>query len=218
MGAASQHRFPAPVLPSRRGPSAARRMFRSGNSRGYAAFCWSFSDPDLSRLGHWRLPRAAFIGGCADGWSCRIGEVDVRVKQPWSDISEEDLHAYLDGALDAARRFRVAAYLARFPQQAARLEAFRAQKEGMQALFDDVAHETPPKRLVRIMAKRSWLRSWAPMIVAGGIAGLLLLAGSTFARQLGVLHASAEPPVSAATSRSVIPPPPAPAKLSNIRT
>ncbi len=138
------------------------------------------------------------------------------MKQPWSDISEEDLHAYLDGALDAARRFRVAAYLARFPQQAARLEAFRAQKEGMQALFDDVAHETPPKRLSRIMAKRSWLRSWAPMIVAGGIAGLLLLAGSTFAQQLAVLHASAEPPVSAATSRTVIPPPPAPAKLPHI--
>jgi len=134
-----------------------------------------------------------------------IGEVEARVKQPWSDISEEDLHAYLDGALDAARRFRVAAYLARFPQQAARVEAFRAQKEGMQALFDDVARETPPKRLSRIMPKRSWLRSWAPMIVAGGIAGLLLLAGSTFAQELAALHASA-----------VTPPPPAPTKLSHV--
>jgi anti-sigma factor RsiW len=139
------------------------------------------------------------------------------VKQPWSDISEEDLHAYLDGALDAARRFRVAAYLARFPQEAARVEAFRAQKEGMQALFDDVAHETPPRRLVRIMAKRSWLRSWTPVIIAGGIAGLLLLGGSTFAQQLAVLHASADPPVSPAASRSVIPPPPAPTKPSHLR-
>jgi anti-sigma factor RsiW len=148
--------------------------------------------------------------------SCRFDEMEAQVKQPWSDISEEDLHAYLDGALDAARRFKVAAYLARFPQQAARVEAFRAQKEGMQALFDDVARETPPKRLIRIMAKRSWLRSWAPMIVGGGVAGLLLLAGSTFARQLAVLHASADPPVSAAASRSVIAPPSAPAQPARL--
>jgi len=191
-------------------------MFRRGNSRAYAAFCESFPTrtfPDLDIGGSparlQRRPRRWLV--------LSIWRSGSRVKQPWSDISEEDLHAYLDGALDAARRFRVAAYLARFPQEAARLEAFRAQKEGMQALFDGVARETPPKRLVRIMAKRSWLRSWTPVIVAGGIAGLLLLAGSTFAQQLGVLHASADPPVAAAASRSVIPPPPVPAKPTHLR-
>lgn len=129
------------------------------------------------------------------------------------DITEEDLHAYVDGALDAERRYQIAAFLAGAPAQAARVEAFRAQKAGIEALFEDVAREPPPKRLKRMVIRRSSLRALrrlAPMIAAGGVAGLLLLAGSALGQHLPWLHTSAtgaDPAAHTAAPAPVLPPP-----------
>ncbi len=70
-------------------------------------------------------------------------------------MNEEELHAYVDGALDPARRLNVATYLAAHPWDAARMEAFRAQQEGVRALFDHVLDQPVPERLREIMQRHS---------------------------------------------------------------
>lgn len=50
-------------------------------------------------------------------------------------IIEEELHAYLDGELPAARRAAVEAYLREHPDDARRLEAYRADGEAIDRIF-----------------------------------------------------------------------------------
>lgn len=59
-------------------------------------------------------------------------------------ITERDIHAYVDGELSPARRAQVEAYLALQPDDAARVEAYRAQNIGMHALFDHYTVESLP--------------------------------------------------------------------------
>ncbi|MEO1766606.1 anti-sigma factor family protein [Thiobacter aerophilum] len=63
------------------------------------------------------------------------------------EIDEHSLHAYLDDALDGPRRAQVEAYLAQHPDAAARVSAWRHQKEALHALFDPVLEEPLPARL-----------------------------------------------------------------------
>lgn len=89
------------------------------------------------------------------------------------DISEHDLHAYLDGQLEPARRAVVEDYLERHPEEAARLRRYRDIDEGLRALFEPVAAEPVPERLLRPMARRrapTWLQ-------AAAVAGLMLFSG-----------------------------------------
>lgn len=58
--------------------------------------------------------------------------------------SEQDLHDYVDGRLDGERRAAIADYLARHPQEAARIETYRAQMAGLHALYDDALGEPIP--------------------------------------------------------------------------
>jgi anti-sigma factor RsiW len=67
--------------------------------------------------------------------------------EPRGDITEDDLHAYVDGTLDGPRRLAVALYLVSRPAEAARVEAFRAQKEAVNILFGGVVDEPLPWRL-----------------------------------------------------------------------
>jgi anti-sigma factor RsiW len=64
-----------------------------------------------------------------------------------SPVSEDELHAYVDGELPADRRETVAAWLAEHPEQAALVAAWRAQAESIHARFDSVADEPVPERL-----------------------------------------------------------------------
>lgn len=66
-----------------------------------------------------------------------------------SDVTEQELHAYVDEALDPARRQAVEAHLARTPEDAARVAAWRRQKEGLHALFDATLDEPLPSRLAK---------------------------------------------------------------------
>lgn len=70
-------------------------------------------------------------------------------------IREEELHAYVDGVIEPARRLNVALYLADHPMEAARAEAFRAQTDGMHALFDEVLERPLPKRLRSVMVRHT---------------------------------------------------------------
>lgn len=67
------------------------------------------------------------------------------------DITEDDLHAYVDGTLERPRRLAVALYLVDHPGDAARVEAFRAQKEAVHLLFGSVLDEPLPQRLMRAL-------------------------------------------------------------------
>ncbi len=62
-------------------------------------------------------------------------------------VSEDELHAYVDGQLPAERRGAVEAWLAAHPDDAARVAAWRSQAELIRARFGAVAEEKPPQRL-----------------------------------------------------------------------
>lgn len=120
------------------------------------------------------------------------------MRQPGQAPSEQELHAYIDGGLDPARRLEVAVYLARHPGDAARGEAFRAQKEGIRALFDHVLDQPVPEHL-RFSGpdggrRRRW-RCLAWMMAAGSVAFILALCwlgasrGPTLLPHDAVMHA-----------------------------
>ena len=60
---------------------------------------------------------------------------------------EEDLHAYVDGQLDPARREAVAAWLAAHPAEAARVAAWEEQKHLLRAAYEPVLTEPVPELL-----------------------------------------------------------------------
>jgi len=64
-----------------------------------------------------------------------------------SQITEADLHAYVDGALPAGRTAEVEAYLAGYPEEAARVAAYREQIATLRRKFDPVLDEPLPRGL-----------------------------------------------------------------------
>lgn len=92
-------------------------------------------------------------------------------------ITEDDLHAYADGLLEAARRAEVEAWLAAHPEDAVRVQAWAAQNRALHAAFDDVLNEPLPLELVRAASRRparapQWWRAAAAVFVVTGV-GLL---------------------------------------------
>lgn len=90
-------------------------------------------------------------------------------------ITEDDLHAYVDQALDAARQAEVADYLADHPEVARRVEGYIKQREALRAALAPVAGEpVPPElnlaRMLEAPRRPTWL-SWR-----AAAAALLLLA------------------------------------------
>jgi anti-sigma factor RsiW len=93
-------------------------------------------------------------------------------------IGEEDLHAYVDGFLDAERRAAVARYLEQHPDVARRVAAYSAQREALRAAFAVAAEPTPPhlnlSRLIieaRLARRRSSWRIAAAIALALGVGG-----------------------------------------------
>lgn len=92
-------------------------------------------------------------------------------------IAETDLHAYVDGQLPPARQAEVAAWLAAHPDDAARVEAWRAQKLALRQRFDAVLDEPIPESLRRLTEaavdrekRPNWLPVWSLQRLAAGIA------------------------------------------------
>jgi anti-sigma factor RsiW len=63
------------------------------------------------------------------------------------NITDDDLHAYVDGALTAERRAGVDAWLAGHPEDAERVRAYQAQNLAIRTLFDPVLDEPLPDNL-----------------------------------------------------------------------
>lgn len=95
-----------------------------------------------------------------------------------SEISESDLHAYVDGQLDDARATEVSDYLQAHPAELERVRAYAAQKQAIRAaLYQWSAQAESPltrflaQRLERKMSRRShwsWFRHAAAMLLLVG--------------------------------------------------
>lgn len=64
-------------------------------------------------------------------------------------VNEDDLHAYVDGTLDPARRLQVEAWLAAHEEDAQRVADLTEQNHALHAAFDSVLNEPLPLDLVR---------------------------------------------------------------------
>jgi anti-sigma factor RsiW len=90
-----------------------------------------------------------------------------------SPVTEDELHAYVDGELAADRKEAVAAWLAAHPEHAALVATWRAQADSIRARYGAVASEPVPERIKLdqvIKHVRSHGRSWAALAAAATIA------------------------------------------------
>lgn len=71
-----------------------------------------------------------------------------------SPFSEEDLHAWVDGRLDAGRRAEVEAWLEANPERAEELARWREANERLHAGYDPILSEPIPARLRQAVAPR----------------------------------------------------------------
>jgi anti-sigma factor RsiW len=100
-------------------------------------------------------------------------------------VTEDELHAYVDGELPADRIEAVTNWLAAHPSEAATVAAWRAQAEAIRTRYGATIDEPMPARLKlgRIVRQDGWLgRSFAAIAAAAVIA--FLIGGGTgwFAR------------------------------------
>jgi anti-sigma factor RsiW len=126
-------------------------------------------------------------------------------------MNEAELHAYVDGRLDAERRAAVDSWLAAHPDDQERVAAYQQLRDGMRAAYDPVLDEAVPAHM-HSRARRRWrpyavAAAWITLGVAiGMIAGWWLHdsrpalpvavdAGAAMARRAAVAHATYSPEV-----------------------
>ena len=96
-----------------------------------------------------------------------------------SPVTTDELHAFVDGMLPADRRDAVEAWLAAHPNDAAQVEAWRAQADAIRVHFGAPANEPVPARfdldkLALVNTRRPWRAIAAAAVIAalvGGLAG-----------------------------------------------
>src|SRR5262249_35809817 len=88
-------------------------------------------------------------------------------------VTEEELHAYVDGELPAGRRPAVEAWLGGHPDDMAGVNAGRASAEAIRARYGPVATEPVPARLSLRQIERAG-RSWRGMAAAATVAAFLV--------------------------------------------
>lgn len=101
---------------------------------------------------------------------------------PHELVTEAELQAYVDRQLTPERQREIEAYLARRPEEALRVEIYRAQKRELQALFNPVLEEPLPQRLrVAAAPPTPWylqrLVAGIAIAVVSGVAGWGLRGG-----------------------------------------
>ena len=92
-------------------------------------------------------------------------------------VTEDELHAYVDNELPAERRGDVEAWLAAHPEEAARVQSWRAMAEELHARYDSIVDEAVPKRLEidrLVRQPRRWVygavaATLAAFVVGGGV-------------------------------------------------
>jgi anti-sigma factor RsiW len=97
-----------------------------------------------------------------------------------SPVTEDELHAYVDGELPTDRKAAVDAWLAEHPEQAALIAAWRAQAESIRAHFGAAVGEPVPPRLKLdqiLKQDKANGRSW--MAVAAAAAIVAFIVGGT---------------------------------------
>jgi len=127
-------------------------------------------------------------------------------------VSEHDLQAYADGELPEERRAAVAAWLAAHPEDAERIESYRALAQELRSTYDGVLDEPVPARLAEA-ARPARSRRVAPVamwvglgVALGAVAGwqlhstqatrVITADGATIlARRAAVAHATYSPEV-----------------------
>ena len=85
------------------------------------------------------------------------------------ELAEDDLHAYVDGQLDATRRAEVDAWLSAHPADAARVAAYRQQNDMMQALFNPVLDEPLPLQMHPQARRRNFAQPLRYAAMMGGM-------------------------------------------------
>ena len=107
-------------------------------------------------------------------------------------ITEDDLHGYVDGLIDGARRAEVEAYLQDHPDVAARTASYAKQRDILRASLAPIAEEPVPLRLNiarMIEARRARISKWAAALAA---ALLVFLGGSAGWSLRGVVQPARE--------------------------
>src|SRR6202158_276762 len=87
-------------------------------------------------------------------------------------VTEDELHAYVDNELPAERRGDVEAWLAAHPDDAGRVQSWRAMADVLHARYDSVADEAVPKRLeIERLVRQP--RRWVYGAVAAALVALV---------------------------------------------
>lgn len=105
-------------------------------------------------------------------------------------ICDADLHAYVDGQLDADRKAEVEAYLAEHPEAFKQVQHFRAQIQALHREYDEVLNEPIPLRLSQGSRRGAW-----PHGLAASVAWLACGAAAGW-----FAHATVQPPTVLQTS------------------
>lgn len=98
-----------------------------------------------------------------------------------SPVTDDELHAFVDGELPDDRREAVAAWLADHPEQAAIVAAWQAQADSIRARFGAIADAPVPDRLKLdqlIRNERSGGRRFAALAAAAALAAFMLGGGA----------------------------------------
>ncbi len=88
-------------------------------------------------------------------------------------VTEDELHAFVDGELPEDRRDAVEAWLATHPEDAARVDAWRAQMQAIRMRYGDVGVEPVPARL-KLDRLNHAQRSWPAIAAAAAFAAFLV--------------------------------------------
>lgn len=88
-----------------------------------------------------------------------------------SPITETDIHGYVDGRLDDARRRAVADWLKAHQEDAARVADYRLLGERWREIYADVLREPVPRVLLEVLAPRS---AWAGRLAWAAAASILV--------------------------------------------
>ena len=70
------------------------------------------------------------------------------MKPPSEPIQELDIHAYVDGLLDPARRSAVQRHLSLNAEDAEKAEDYKRQNEAIKSSFDDITRQPAPDRIL----------------------------------------------------------------------
>jgi anti-sigma factor RsiW len=88
-------------------------------------------------------------------------------------VTEDELHAYVDNELPAERRGDVETWLTSHPDDAARVQSWRAMAEALHARYDSVADEAVPKRLeIEQLVRQP--RKWVYGAIAATLAAFIV--------------------------------------------